>query len=58
MREVIAEAYEGVERGLVGENDFRDFVCDNAVRLHAHTNPDFFAGTIVEDYAAKIRQAR
>ena len=56
MGEVVEEAYEGVERGLVGEEDFRDFVCDNAIRLHAHTNPRFFAGTIVEDYAASFCQ--
>ncbi|MEZ4332158.1 MAG: amidohydrolase family protein [Myxococcota bacterium] len=51
MAEVVEEAHESVERGLLGEDDFRDFVCDNAIRLHAHGNPDFFAGTIVESYA-------
>lgn len=56
MAEVLEEAYEGVERGLVSEDDFRDFACDNAIRLHAHTNPDFFAGTIVEEYVARTRK--
>jgi predicted TIM-barrel fold metal-dependent hydrolase len=57
MAEVVEEAYEGVEHGHLDADDFRDFACDNAIRLHAHTNPDFFAGTIVEDYAAGFRRS-
>ncbi|MBM3947148.1 MAG: hypothetical protein FJ315_07115 [SAR202 cluster bacterium] len=48
MREVVAEAYELVERGQVTEDDFRDFVFGNAVSFFAGTNPDFFKGTRVE----------
>ena len=48
MREVIAEAYEPVERGLITERDFRDFIFANPVKLWAGMNPDFFKGTIVE----------
>ena len=51
MRAVLPEAYEMRERELVDDLDFRDFSCDNALRLHAGMNPDFFAGTRVEAYA-------
>jgi predicted TIM-barrel fold metal-dependent hydrolase len=51
MREVIPEAYELVEQELMSSTDFRDFACDNVLRLHAGMNPDFFAGTRVETYA-------
>ena len=53
MREVLEEAYELVERGLLGEDDFRDFVFANPVELWTGSNPDFFAGTAVEDAVAK-----
>ncbi len=53
MRETLAEAYEMVEHGLIGEEDFRDFTFTNMVRLHGEVNPDFFKGTAVEDAAAK-----
>src|SRR5579875_1263608 len=48
-----AEAYEGVEDGLMSESDFRDFVFMNPVKLHAGMNPDFFKGTILEHEAEK-----
>ena len=38
------------------EDDFRDLVCDNAIRLHAGMNPNFFAGTAVEPYAAVLME--
>ena len=50
--QVVVEAYEMVERGLITEQDFRDFTFANPVRLHAGMNPDFFAGTPVEQEAA------
>ena len=52
MTEVLAEAYELVERHQLGENDFRDFVFGNAVRFWAGGNPDFFKGTAIEKEAA------
>ena len=52
--EVLEEAWELVEHGLVGEDDFRQFVFANPVRLHTALNPDFFNGTVVEDTLAKI----
>ena len=52
MTDVLAEAYELVERHQVDEADFRDFVFGNAVRFWAGTNPDFFKGTAIEKEAA------
>jgi len=39
------------EHGLLTADDFREFACDNAIRLHGGMNPRFFEGTAVEDYA-------
>jgi hypothetical protein len=52
---VLEEAWELVEHGLIGEEDFREFVCVNPVRLHTALNPDFFKGTVVEDAVAKVK---
>ncbi len=46
--EVVEEAYELVEEGVITEDDFRDFVFANPAELYAQTNPDFFKGTAVE----------
>ena len=51
---VLCEAYELVENGLIGEQDFRDFVFANPARLHTGMNPAFFAGTSVEDAVAAL----
>ena len=51
--QVLAEAHELVDAGLLTEDDFRDFVFGNAVRLWAGTNPDFFTGTAIEQQAAE-----
>ena len=48
MTEVLEEAYEMVEHGLISESDFRDFTFVNPVSLHAGMNPNFFKGTVVE----------
>jgi predicted TIM-barrel fold metal-dependent hydrolase len=48
MREVTAEAHELVERGLMSDNDFRDFTFANPVELWTAVNPDFFTATAVE----------
>lgn len=53
MSEVLEEAYELVEDGLITEEAFREFVFTNAARLHTALNPDFFAGTVVEDAVAQ-----
>ena len=54
MREVVAEAYGLVERGLLTEGDFREFAFTNAVRLYGGMNREFFVGTRCEAEAAKI----
>ncbi len=48
MRMVVHEAFESVERDLLSEADFRDFVFTNPATLWAGSNPDFFTGTRVE----------
>jgi hypothetical protein len=54
MRDAAVEAYEGVEQGLMTEEDFRDFVFTNPIKLHCGMNPGFFKGTVVEDSAARV----
>jgi predicted TIM-barrel fold metal-dependent hydrolase len=53
MSEVLTEAYELVDEGLMAEEDCRDFVFGNPVRLWAGANPDFFKGTVIEKQAAE-----
>jgi hypothetical protein len=54
MSEVLEEAWELVEHGMINEDEFRQFVFTNPARLHTTLNPDFFKGTVVEDAIAKI----
>ena len=54
MRDAAYEAWELVEHGLISELDFRDFVFTNPVLAKARVNPEFFAGTVVEDAAAAL----
>lgn len=54
MSEVLAEAYELVEKRLITKEDFRDFTFSNAVSFLGGMNPDFFAGTVVDSEARKI----
>jgi hypothetical protein len=54
--EVIEEAYELVEDGLISEANFREFTFSNVVQLYRRMNPSFFAGTVVEaDAEAEFR---
>jgi predicted TIM-barrel fold metal-dependent hydrolase len=48
MSEVVEEAWEMVDHELITEDDFRDFVFANPVRLYTGGNPSFFDGTTVE----------
>jgi predicted TIM-barrel fold metal-dependent hydrolase len=48
MTEVVEEAHELVDKGVMTEEDFRDFVFTNPVMLWTDMNPDFFKGTRVE----------
>lgn len=52
MTQVLPEAHELVEKGLLTTEDFQDFVFGNVVRMHGEVNPDFFKGTHVELEAA------
>jgi predicted TIM-barrel fold metal-dependent hydrolase len=53
MAEVVPEAHELVEDGLITPDNFRDFVFTNAVRFWGTANPDFFKGTVIEKQAAE-----
>jgi hypothetical protein len=53
MADVLHEARELVDDGLMAEDDFRDFVFGNPVRLWGETNPHFFKGTAIEQQAAE-----
>lgn len=48
VRGVLPEAWELVEEGHLGEEEFRAFTCDNVVASVRATNPDYFDGTAVE----------
>jgi predicted TIM-barrel fold metal-dependent hydrolase len=48
MREVLPEAYELVDDGVITSEDFRDFVFTYPAEFWAGANPDFFKGTAVE----------
>ncbi len=54
MTEPVAEAFELVERGLLGAREFRELTLVNPVRLHAAGNPRFFEGTCCEQAAAEV----
>jgi hypothetical protein len=45
-----------VERELLTEADFEAFMFRNPVRFVTAQNPDFFAGTVVEDAAHAVVQ--
>ncbi len=53
MTEVLEEAYEPVEEGLMTEQDFKDFVFTNPIKLWTAGNPDFFKGTRVEESVSR-----
>jgi predicted TIM-barrel fold metal-dependent hydrolase len=53
FREVLEEAWELVEHGLLDPEGFRRFTFANPVRLWAGTNPGFFEGTPVEKAVAE-----
>ncbi len=54
MTEVLPEAYEMVEEEMISEDEFKEFVFANAVRLWTAVNPDFFKGTAVEREANRV----
>ncbi len=54
MTQPVEEAFELVERGVLGDEEFRELVFVNPVRLHTGTNPHFFDGTVVADATAEF----
>ena len=54
MSDVVPEAHELVEHGLLTDDDFRDFMFANAIRFWGEVNPDFFKGTVVEKQAREV----
>jgi len=54
MNKVAEEAYEMVEHGAIGADDFRRFAFEHNARLWAGMNPDFFRGTAVENDVARL----
>jgi predicted TIM-barrel fold metal-dependent hydrolase len=54
MSEVLLEAHELVDHGLINQDQFKDFVFTNAVRFWGEGNREFFKGTVVESAAAKL----
>ncbi len=53
-REVVAGAWELVERGLLSKDDFRAFTFENPVRFWTALAPDFFDGTSLESAARAL----
>lgn len=53
MTEVLEEAWESVEHGLITESDFRELTFSNVVRMHGRMNPEFFKGTVVEEATSR-----
>lgn len=58
MADVLPEAYEMVDDGLINAADFRAFVFDNPVQFLGENNPTFFDGTVIEtDVKAALSQS-
>jgi hypothetical protein len=58
FRDPLPEAYELVEDGHITEDNFRDFVFENSVRLWGTQNPNFFDGTVVAKEAKAVLAAQ
>jgi predicted TIM-barrel fold metal-dependent hydrolase len=54
MGDVMVEAYELMEHGILDAEQFKAFTFDNPVRLHGGANPAFFEGTSVATEAAAV----
>src|SRR5205814_1018039 len=54
FRDPLPQAHELVEKGLITDDDFRDFVFANSVRLWGTQNSRFFEGTRVAKEAAAV----
>jgi predicted TIM-barrel fold metal-dependent hydrolase len=54
MEDVLPEAHEHLDHGWMDAAQFRAFMCDNAIRMYRGANPEFFQGTVLEDYATRV----
>jgi len=54
MKNVLAEAYELVDTGRLGAEDFRRFAFEAPSRFYLETNPRFLEGTILESQAGAL----
>jgi predicted TIM-barrel fold metal-dependent hydrolase len=51
---VLGEAWRLVQAKLLTQDNLRDFAFVNPAMYHLSMNPDYFAGTVVEDAAKKL----
>jgi predicted TIM-barrel fold metal-dependent hydrolase len=54
LEDVAWEAHEGVRKGILAEQDFRDFSFRHPARFWTSGNPDFFVGTRVEQAVREL----
>jgi len=57
MRDVLHEAWEGVDEGRLDTDAFRKFTFENAARFYTDSNPRFFEGTAVESEVAAFLES-
>jgi hypothetical protein len=51
IRDVLVEAHELVDDGILTTSDFHDFVCGYPLEFWTGMNPSFFKGTVIEKSA-------
>jgi predicted TIM-barrel fold metal-dependent hydrolase len=54
IKTVLLESHKLVDKGLLSDSDYRDFVFTYPAQLHLKANPNFFAGTVVESATGKL----
>ncbi|MBT3990058.1 MAG: amidohydrolase family protein [Rhodospirillaceae bacterium] len=57
-KSILSEAWSLVDAKLITRDDFRDLTFTNPAMLHLSVNPDYFAGTVIEDDAKKLLAAQ
>lgn len=51
---LVAESRELIDHGHITTEDFRYFTADNVIALHGRNNPNFWRGTVIEEYAKNV----
>ena len=54
LARVLIESRGLVEKGLLDDRDYRDFVFTHPLQLHTRMNPRFFEGTVVESAVNRV----